>query len=124
MSRRIYYIASLVLFVPLILWYAGRFATVPELKFSEAAALADSTGESKKVIVRGVILADQGIEESGSAVSFYLRDETSEVERVDYDGSDAVDPAALQQAAERSSVIRVAGHMCGERFHAKNLFLD
>lgn len=124
MKRRYYYLLSLAVFVPLIVWYAGRFATVPELRFSEAQALADSTGDSKKVIVRGIVLEDQGVEENGSALSFYLRDESNEVERVDYDGSEVVDPLALRRAVETGRIIRVAGHMCGERFHAKNLFVD
>ncbi len=124
MKRRYYYLLSLALFVPLIVWYAGRFATVPELRFSEAQALADTTGDSKKVLVRGIVLEDQGIEENGSAVSFYLRDESNEVEKVDYDGSEPVDPVELQKAVSEGRIIRVAGHMCGERFHAKNLFID
>jgi hypothetical protein len=124
MKRRYYYLLSLAIFVPLIIWYAGQFATVPELRFSEAQALADTTGDSKKVIVRGIVLEDQGIEENGSAISFFLRDDQNGVERVDYDGSEVVDPGKLREAVEEGRIIRVAGHMCGERFHAKNLFVD
>lgn len=124
MSRRTYYMGSIILFVPVIVWYAGKFSTVPILNFVEAHVVADSTGDSKKVIVPGTILEDKGIEEGGSEITFYLKDADQSVERVDYDGSEKIDVQALKQAAAAGSQIRVAGHICGERFHAKNLFLE
>ncbi len=124
MSRRTYYMASIILFVPLIVWYAGKFSTVPVLRFVEAHAVADSIGDSKKVIVPGTIVEEKGIEEGGSEISFYLTDADQNVERVDYDGSEKINIPALKKAAEAGQQIRVAGHICGERFHAKNLFLE
>ena len=124
MSRRTYYMTAIVLFVPIIVWYAGKFSTVPVLTFSQAHVVADSTGDSKKVIVPGTIVESKGIEEGGSEITFYLADATEQVERVDYDGSEKIDPAALREAAGKGREIRVAGHICGERFHAKNLFLE
>lgn len=124
MKRRTYYITALVLFVPLIIWYAGKYSTVPVLLFHEAHAVADSASDSKKVIVTGRIVEREGISEKGSETSFYLMDKNSAVERVDYDGSESVDILELKQAASSGAEIRVAGHICGDRFHAKNLFLE
>jgi len=79
MSRRYYFIGAAVLFIPLILWYAGRFSDLPEMSFNELKA---DTTDVPKVLVSGSVL-----EFAGEGIEFTMADNDGTTFRVVYDGA-------------------------------------
>lgn len=120
MKRRTWYLLSLALFVPLILWYAGQFSDLPEMTFAEAGLEEDHT---KRVMVSGQLVPDAGIKGGEGSVTFFLQDTEGKKERIVYEGTDEYSPESLKSAEE----VSVVGHMCsdgeGPRFHAKGIYL-
>jgi len=122
MNRRTCYITAIVLFLPLVLWYASRFSDLPEMTFAEAALEEDHT---KRVAVTGKLVAANNVVSGGeSSLTFYLVDDDGKKERVVYEGKEKVTTTDVGEASE----ISVVGHMCsdkeGPRFHAKQLYLS
>ena len=122
MNRRTWYIAGVILFLPLILWYASRFSDLPEMTFAEAALEEDHT---KRVAVNGSLVTGANIVENGeNSLTFYLVDSDGKKERVFYEGKEQISKDDVGGAEE----ISVIGHMCsdgeGPRFHAKQLYMS
>ncbi len=121
MKRRYWYLASLVVFVPLVLWYAGQFSDLPDLTFAQASMEDDHT---KRVMVTGELVADGGINGAEEGMTFYLKDSEGKRERVFYEGKSDFTEEDLTSASSISAI----GHMCsdgqGPRFHAKQLHLE
>lgn len=106
------------MFIPLTLWYAGRFSDLPELSFAKAGLEDDHT---KRVMVSGEPVAIGNSSEEG--LSFFMTDEEGTKERVVYEGEEPITADKIS-AAER---VEVVGHMCsdgeGPCFKAKQIFL-
>ena len=117
MKRRYWYLASIVLFVPLILWYAGQFSDVPELTFQQAGLEEDHT---KRVMVSGKALSGA----ADAAEFFFMTDESGTKERVVYEGEEEIPFDQLASSGE----VSVVGHMCsdgdGPCFKAKQILLS
>lgn len=125
MNRRTLYIVAFLLFIPLILWYASGFSGVPEVTFKQAEMMADSVS---KVVVPGRLAMNHEIKADPGGAIFFMQDNSGEVKRVVYDGSEELTPEDLNAALDARRFIQVAGHICsdgeGLRFHAKNVYLD
>ncbi len=120
MSRRFTVIAAFLCFAAFIGWYAIGFMDIPEETFSRAEIVKDSV---KKVIIPGTVVPSRGITPEGSTLTFYMVDTEGKESKVFYDGTDSVAASDLQTASGNGSSISVAGHACGDRFHAKEVYL-
>lgn len=125
MNRRIIYLAAIAVFIPVIVWFAGRFSGLPEVTFDGASQVADSVS---KVLVPGRLAPDHQVRQGEGGLTFYLADGSGTVKRVVYDGTNEVSTDELNTALEKGDVVKVAGHICtdgeGERFHAKNVYIS
>lgn len=123
MSRRAIYIGAFLLFVPLVVWYASGFAGVPEVTFSRATQIADSADNSK-VLVAGYVVEEEPVAAEGSTLTFYLTDADGVVSKVLYDGTSPIPAEQLEKAKGEKRVVSVAGHACGDKFHAKDVIFN
>jgi len=125
MIRRYLYFGAAIVFVAVSLWYAAGFSGVPQVTFAQAAVMSDSVA---KVMVPGRVDPGHGIEIGEGGLTFYMKDNSGGVQRVVYDGAETVDTTTINEALSDGKGVEVAGHVCsdaqGERFHAKNIYID
>jgi hypothetical protein len=120
MSRRAVFTTAFIVFVGLIVWYASSMIRIPELSFADAAKIED---HKVKVIVPTKVVKGKQITPEGTSVVFFAVDRQGTESKVLFEGSNVLTPSQLSTAAERGSEISIAGHVCGDKFKATEVYL-
>ena len=120
MTRRRIFTTAFIVFVGAIVWYASSMIRIPELTFDEAAKIGD---HKARVMIPSKVIRASDIAPDGSTVTFFVVDRKGVESKVYYEGSDALTPSQLANAAKSGNEISIAGHVCGDQFKASAVYL-